>query len=668
MNDNNDKRLEDILVDAGLLTNERLEEIKGAQEETGQNIQELLLSEEPANNKEKMHAKARRMGVEYVDLETIPVNRNAILKVSAEVAKKYFVFPFDVSNNLLHLAMENPDDIFLIDEIKIFTQMEIKPFLADGRMISKAIDYFYNNASNADEEYTSDFSSGDLEGDEPTVVELEEDMIKEQEIFNSGIKEEVKNNKSKKEIDEEKQADQLRKLQEFRKTLKVNTTPIKSQEVVIPKKDSSDSDNSINDSEKNDVVNVSIDKEIPIETEKKPEIEVNKENLFTTPAENDEGEFISDVEEFIRKLITKALYITASNVHIDNTNDGIRARYRVNGRLSKSDMRKGLDYNLLLNRIKSMAELNLDKKGIPQKGRMRYDMDEEGTLYITVTVLPTPSGEKLMLKFGSLRTPFTIDNIGFTQLESDRINSMLDKRSGMIVVSGTEESGKSSTINALIKRLLQNEVNVITVEEKIEELIEGISQLDMKDNPFDSTYEYIKLAIDNDPDVLVVDSEIDQDSLKLLMNTALGGKLVITSMGYGTVYETIEGFIIKDKFEDFMIAAAVNGIIAQRVIRKNCKDCRGKNTKSKLSKDKNATCKTCNNTGYSGYIGVFEVFNLDSDLKNILTKDNGLELIKTRIKNDKSTFEENCVRLIVEEVTSIDEVIRLGFGNKLYDF
>ncbi|MEN8905855.1 MAG: ATPase, T2SS/T4P/T4SS family [Clostridiales bacterium] len=661
MNDNNDKRLEDILVDAGLLTNDRLEEIKGAQEKTGQNIQELLLSEEPTNNKEKMHAKARRMGVEYVDLETIPVNRNAILKVSSEVAKKYFVFPFDVSNNLLHLAMENPDDIFLIDEIKIFTQMEIKPFLADGRMISKAIDYFYNNTGEMDED-TGDFG-GDLEGDEPTVVELEEDMIKEQEFFGEGEKEseaKLTKSKNKKEIDEEKQADQLRKLQEFRKTLNVSATPIKPQENAGLNKE-------IVNTPKNQVDSISSKKENSINEKVSFEKNNIQQNFSENTVESTEPEYISDFEEFIRKLIVKALYITASNVHIDETNEDIRVRYRVNGRLSKSDLRKGIDYNQLLNKIKEMAELNLDKKGIPQKGRMRYDMEEEGSLYITVVVLPTPSGEKLMLKFGSLRTPFTIDNIGFTQLESDRINTMLEKRSGMIVVSGTEESGKSSTINALIKKMLQEEVNVISVEEKIEELIEGISQLDMKDNPFDSSYEYIKLAIDNDPDVLVVDSEIDSDALKLLMNTALGGKLVIVSMGYSTVYETLEGFIKKDKFEDFMVAAAVNGIIAQRVIRKTCKDCRGKTNKSK-SKDKSSNCKNCNNTGYAGYIGVFEVFNLDSDLKNILTKDNGLDLIKSRIKNDKSTFEENCVRLIVEEVTSIDEVIRLGFGNKLYDF
>jgi type IV pilus assembly protein PilB len=274
-----------------------------------------------------------------------------------------------------------------------------------------------------------------------------------------------------------------------------------------------------------------------------------------------------------------------------------------------------------------------------------------------------------MLKFGSLRTPFTIENIGFTQLETSRINAMLDKKIGLIAISGTEECGKSTTINALIKKLMESEFNIITVEEKIEELVDGISQLDLNDNPFDTTYEYIKLAIDNDPDVLIVDGEVDKATLKLLMNTALGGKLVVVSMNYSTVYETLEGLIKKENFEDFMVAAALSGIISQRVIRKSCPDCKGKTVNKKgNSKKADSACKKCNNTGYAGKIGVFEVFYLDGEYKNLLTKENGLELIKAKLKNDKSTFEENCVRLIVEEITSIDEVIRLGFGNKLYDF
>jgi type IV pilus assembly protein PilB len=102
-----------------------------------------------------------------------------------------------------------------------------------------------------------------------------------------------------------------------------------------------------------------------------------------------------------------------------------------------------------------MAEIDSSKKNMPQKGRIRYDMNEEGNVYITVHILPTPTGEKVMLRFGSLRTQFTFENIGFTRLEMSRINTMIDKGSGLILIAGTEESGKSSTISAIVKKLLK---------------------------------------------------------------------------------------------------------------------------------------------------------------------------------------------------------------------
>lgn len=137
-----EKKIEDILLEAGLIDKDKLEKVKSIQQKTGEKLEKVLLSE-GINYKEIQQTMARKMGVEYADLELVSVNTAAVQKVSPEVAKKYLVFPFDVKDNLLHLAMQNPDDIFLIDEIKMFTQMEIKPFLSDSRLINKAISYFY---------------------------------------------------------------------------------------------------------------------------------------------------------------------------------------------------------------------------------------------------------------------------------------------------------------------------------------------------------------------------------------------------------------------------------------------------------------------------------------------------------------------------------------------
>ena len=107
------------------------------------NRDENLLSEDIVNYKEILRMKAERMGVEYIDLESIRINRNAVPFLNYDLAHNYSAFPFDIKDNLLCLAMENPEDIFLIDEIKVYTQTEIKPFLADGKLIGRAIDYFY---------------------------------------------------------------------------------------------------------------------------------------------------------------------------------------------------------------------------------------------------------------------------------------------------------------------------------------------------------------------------------------------------------------------------------------------------------------------------------------------------------------------------------------------
>lgn len=650
MDSNNDKNLEDILVDAGLLTNENLEKIKHIQSSTGQKIEKLLLSEEvgtTGENKEKMQINANRMGVDFVDLENIPVNQNAISKVKPDVAKKYFVFPFDISNNMLHLAMQNPDDIFLIDEIKMFTEMEIKPFLADGRMINKAIDYFYNNKTEAPPQVTE------------YVVPTEVSSGPAGNINQSGT------NKLKK-IEDDKQAEQLKKLEQFKRSLNPNMSNVNIGAEIT----SQEPDTVITGEPDTVVPEISIPAGIEENIDALNNIDsLSGKDNYKTIYDDDE---VNDVDSFIRNIVVKALYINATNVHIDELDDHLRVRYRVNGRLVKKDRRSGSYYSELLVKLKEMAELDPTKKNVPQKGRIRYDMNEEGNVYITVHMLPTPTGEKIMLRFGSLRTQFTFENIGFSRLEMSRINTMLDKGSGLILITGTEESGKSSTVSAIVKKLLENEVNIISIENKLEELMSKITQMEVNDNPFDNIYDYVKLAVDNDPDVLIVDTKIDYPTFKLLMNTALGGKLVILTESYGTVIDTIEGLLEKD--EGFVIAAAINGIIAQRVIRRICPDCKGKlfwdkKKSGSISSPKGLTsCSKCNSTGYSGKIGVFEVFYMDSEFKNMITKDERMDLVKTKLKSDKSTFEENCVRLIVEEVTSIDEVIRLGFGNKLYDF
>jgi len=146
----NGKDIGDILLEAGLISDKKLQYIKENNCGEDGKIEKILLSEGVINYKEHLGIMASKMGVEFVDLENIRVNKEAVTVINSEIAVKYKVFPFDIKDRLLFLAMENPDDIFLIDEIKVFTQMEIKPFYADSRLIGRAIKYFYFNDASSE--------------------------------------------------------------------------------------------------------------------------------------------------------------------------------------------------------------------------------------------------------------------------------------------------------------------------------------------------------------------------------------------------------------------------------------------------------------------------------------------------------------------------------------
>lgn len=143
MQELNEKEIDSILVEAGLINEQLLNRARMIQEKTGEKIEKILLSDDIIDYKAVLKQKAESMGVDFIDLENVPVNNDAVSRVGSDVVERYFVFPFDVRNNFLLLAMRNPDDLFIIDEIKMYTQMEIKPYLADSRLIAKAIEYFY---------------------------------------------------------------------------------------------------------------------------------------------------------------------------------------------------------------------------------------------------------------------------------------------------------------------------------------------------------------------------------------------------------------------------------------------------------------------------------------------------------------------------------------------
>jgi type IV pilus assembly protein PilB len=566
------KKTEDILIEAGLLSSEKLKEMKEVEQITGERLEKILLSEDVINYKEILTTRAGKMGVDFVDLENICVDKNAISIIKSQIAVNYGVLPFDIKNNLLYLAMQNPDDIFLIDEIKVFAQMEIKPFLSDSRLLGKAVRYFYNdgNAKSGDSQ-DNRLDTGYAQKDEKAIL---------------------------------------------------------------------------------------------------CDLESNKSII---------EEQISNGDELLANIILKATKLGCSDIHIDLVDYKPRIRYRLDGVLIEEGIRHDVGFEEIISKIKVFTGLNTCDSTIPQKGYIKFDLNKKEKVNLEILILPVSGGEKLLIKLKNSGSDLAIENIGMSEKEQKQVGEMLDKCSGMIIITGLSGSGKTTTSYTFIKRLISRQLNIVTLEKKLSEKLEGVSQLEIENNPYKTVSEYMGCIIDHDPDVVMTDIDIkysidaDREVLRKLMDIALSGKLVIVTTNFPSAYEAISG-LLNMGFENYMVASAVSGIIVQHLVRKRC-TCLYKDSSSLPNKTLDAShnenreaCNLCSDTGYKGRTGVFEVFTMNKECKNLIIKDRNIEALENSIRNEYSSFRNNCIRLINDNVTTVEEFVRIGVEKDMLNF
>jgi len=551
----NEKKIEDLLLKAGLITFEKLKKLKDRESKTGEKIEKILIEESSVNYKEVLKLIADRMGLEFIDLENLNVNKNAIGYITPEIARRYSIFPFDIKNNLLFLAMYNPDEVFLIDEIKIYSQMEIKPFLADRKMINNAISYFYSEKT-AKEELKCD-------------IETSKEFCKE--MFEDDIKED---------------------------------------EAVM-------------------------------------------------------GENVVDLA--IRTIISRAYKNNASDIHLDKLNNGLRVRYRIDGALIEEKEKFTVSPEEISVSFKVMGGLLSSDRSIPLKGRVSYNLSKKERIYIDVLILPTVCGDKVLLKLESKKSTFTLEEVGLSDLEKDIVEIMINKKNGILIVTGTNHSGRTSTVFALLKKLLDKKINIITLEKRITEKLHGVSQFQIPNKMEEGVVDLLKSISDYDADVLMIDTPFSPELFKYSTKLALEGKLIIITASFVNTFETLSS-LINGGIEPYTITASLEGVISQLLIRKLCIKCKGERlSENQLHVESSkATCNECDGSGYKGKIGIFEVFNMNREYRKvILGKDSIIELEK-KLENEKSTIKINARSAVNAEKTSIGEIIRLGIGEELF--
>tara|TARA_R110002050_G_scaffold137538_3_gene261158 strand:+ start:2038 stop:3444 length:1407 start_codon:yes stop_codon:yes gene_type:complete len=374
--------------------------------------------------------------------------------------------------------------------------------------------------------------------------------------------------------------------------------------------------------------------------------------------------------DFLEKLLLTAKDIGSSDIHFEPYEHKCRVRFRLDGKLKEQFIIPLQEYPVVVNKLKIKAGLDISEKRLPQDGRITIKTNTS-EFDIRVSSLPTLHGEKIVLRILSKdANHIQLKELGFTKEELKTYKETVKKPNGIILISGPTGSGKTTTLYATLKLLNDDQTNILTIEDPIEYTLEGINQVQLKENiglDFAST---LRTFLRQDPDVIMVGEIRDAKTANMAIRAALTGHLVLSTIHTNSAWSTISR-LIDMGIPSFLIASTLNLSAAQRLVRKLCDTCK---VESNISIDlfpsnfeipkhftthfKAVGCNNCYHTGYSGRKAIYEIIPITKILVEHI-KDNDLQIDDYIKKNDISTLKDNAFKLIEEGITSIDEVYAL---------
>ncbi len=403
-----------------------------------------------------------------------------------------------------------------------------------------------------------------------------------------------------------------------------------------------------------------------------------KEYLGKVEEELSRGANISIIN-LIDYLIEKAHYSQVSDIHIDPSIDSLRIRLRIDGVLRNSYQFPKTIHSEVISRIKVLAKLRTDEHQMTQDGRFRYILpDKNEFVDIRVSIVPTYHGENTVLRLLSDKAEsFTLENLGFSKEEQNKIIRALKRPSGMILATGPTGSGKTTTLYTLIKMLNSPEVSIITIEDPIEYAIGDIKQIQVNARTGLTFANGLRSMLRQDPNIIMVGEIRDAETATIAVNTALTGHLLLSTLHTNDAATTLPR-LLDMGIEEYLVASTISIAIGQRLVRKICEHCKQEIVLTPAAKKslestalgalmkedqivyKGAGCKDCDGSGYSGRISLNEVLVADDEIREaILRKSPASDLRKIAVKNGMTTMLEDGFRKIQAGKTTVEEILRV---------
>ncbi|MBM6994618.1 Flp pilus assembly complex ATPase component TadA [Paenibacillus sp. DXFW5] len=547
------KRLGELLLESGIITEPQLQTALEEQQRTKKKLGDVLLAQGVLTEHQLIEVLEFQLGIPHVTLSRFQIDAKLSQVIPEQMARRYQVLPIRVDGRKLMVAMADPLDLFVIDDLRMSTGFTIEPAIISRGELQRGIARLYGLQDSMNE------------------------MIKD---------------------------------------LGVGVAQIDVEDSVILGED-------------------------------------------------------SPVVRLVQQMIEQAVRLGASDIHVDPMDTQLAIRYRIDGQLRNERTVPKSMQGVIIARLKILGNLNIAERRLPQDGRIKMLVDGK-PIDIRLSSLPTVHGEKIVMRLLDLADGVKgLDKLGMTEHSLSLFRRMIEKQHGMVLLTGPTGSGKTTTLYSALQHLNREETNIITVEDPVEYMLDGVNQMQVHPAAGLTFARGLRSILRQDPNIIMVGEIRDLETAEIAIRASLTGHLVFSTLHTNDAVSTVVR--LRDMgIEPYLIASSLIGIVAQRLVRCICPDCKAAYTPDKqemiylerlgIRTDKlyrGAGCGTCGKTGYRGRMAVHEALIISDDLRSAIVDGCSIPELRQMAKEQgMTTLFADGIQKALEGRTTLQEIIR----------
>lgn len=379
------------------------------------------------------------------------------------------------------------------------------------------------------------------------------------------------------------------------------------------------------------------------------------------------------IVEIVNDIILDAIKRKASDIHFDPTEECLMVRIRIDGELQDYAKIPNILKKNVVTRIKIISGMNITETRMPQDGAIK-NVIKEIALDLRVSSLPCVNGEKMVIRILDYSMSLNgLENLGFSEINLNRLIDMIKKPNGLILVTGATGTGKSTTVYSILQKLNTKERNIITVEDPVEMKIDNINQVQVLSDIGLTFSHTLRSILRQDPDIIMVGEIRDNETARIAVRASITGHLVLSTVHTNNSLTTIER-LLDMEVERYLLGSALTGIVSQKLVKKLCPKCRGTRPTTPFEKKlikkhlgimvnevyTPVGCKYCNH-GYMGRIAIHEVLSINEEIREAITTNVDRKILKELVyhsKKDVTTMFEDGLSKVIEGLTSMEEIMK----------